>query len=38
MAELRTAIKKDQQFNRQVELNTKLKDLEKNLGVLIAEL
>jgi hypothetical protein len=29
--ELRTAIKKETQFNRQVELNTKMKDLEKQL-------
>jgi len=29
MAEVRTAIKKEQQFNRQVELNTKLKNLEE---------
>ena len=32
MAGLRAAIKKEQQFNRQVELNTKLQELERQLG------
>jgi flagellar motility protein MotE (MotC chaperone) len=36
--ELRTAIKKETQFNRQVELNTKMKALEKELGKRIKEL
>ncbi len=38
IAEYKVAIKKETQFNRQVELNTKMKELEKKLEVRIKEL
>lgn len=38
IAEHRTAINKETQFNRQVELNTKMKDLEKQLQTMTAGL
>jgi len=38
IVELKAAIKKEPQFNRQVELNTKIKKLQEELGERIAEL
>lgn len=36
--QFRTAIQKETQFNRQVEMNTKMKDLEKQLRLMICDL
>jgi len=36
--QFRTAIRKETQFNRQVEMNTKMKDLEKKLRLMICDL